>query len=221
MVFFVFNCLSVYAKIINPLIFLQNKKSSKIDKLKKTAHPKKTSHHKNFKKSIAKQKEDKELKVSILLPDDEKQDYGIPVKNVTYSPALREDIMTEIVSWYDTRYKWGGKSKKGIDCSGFTSLIYEKVLGIIIPRSSTLQFKIGRKIESLQDLKFGDLLFFKSRRRSPGHVGIYIGDGIFAHSSSYKKRGVVTSKLDDPGYLKRYLGARRVLDEPRTVIGGE
>ena len=82
-------------------------------------------------------------------------------------------------------------------------------------------FRIGKKIENMSELKFGDLVFFKSGRRVPGHVGIYLEDGVFAHSSSYKKRGVVTSKLDEKNYLKRYLGARRILDEPRTVIGGE
>jgi cell wall-associated NlpC family hydrolase len=128
--------------------------------------------------------------------------------------------MTEIIQWFDTRYKWGGRSEKGIDCSGFTSMIYEKVLGIQLPRSSLGQIKIGSPVENISDLQFGDLVFFTSGRRNPGHVGIYIGNGEFAHSSSYQKRGVIISTLIEGNYLKRYVGARRILNDQTTIVGG-
>jgi cell wall-associated NlpC family hydrolase len=64
-------------------------------------------------------------------------------------------------------------------------------------------------INDRSDLKFGDLVFFNTRRRvRPGHVGIYIGDNLFAHASS--KLGVTISSLDYDYYSKRYMGARRV-----------
>jgi cell wall-associated NlpC family hydrolase len=201
------------------MTFFQSKKTSKVTK-KTTPLKKSTGKKKSNKSHSTKQKNDA-LKVSILLPEDEDQNYIMPSKNITYSQDVKDGIMEEIQNWFNTRYKWGGKSKKGIDCSGFTSTVYENVLSILIPRNSREQFRIGKPVSEMHDLKFGDLVFFKSRKRNPGHVGIYIGDGMFAHSSSYKKRGVTISNLDDDSYLRRYIGARRILDEPRSVIGGE
>jgi murein DD-endopeptidase / murein LD-carboxypeptidase len=220
-VFFVLNCLSVYAKLLNPLAFLQIKKTSKVTKAKKATLHKKHAGNKKSHKSSNKIQKIEDLKVSILLPDEENENYVRPSKNITYSQDVKDGIMGEIENWFSTRYKWGGTSKKGIDCSGFTSTVYENALSLLIPRSSREQFKVGKPIEDMHELKFGDLVFFKSGKRNPGHVGIYIGDGMFAHSSSYKKRGVTISKLDEDSYMKRYVGARRILDEPRSVIGGE
>jgi cell wall-associated NlpC family hydrolase len=160
-----------------------------------------------------------ELNATSLLPD-ENISGSYPIKFVSFTSELRDNIMSEIIQWYDTRYRWGGKSENGIDCSGFTSMIYEKALGIQIPRSSVEQIKIGVSVESISALQFGDLVFFKSGKRNPGHVGIYIGDGQFVHSSSYQKRGVVVSMLIESNYLKRYVGARRILNEQTTIIGG-
>jgi cell wall-associated NlpC family hydrolase len=153
------------------------------------------------------------LKVTSLLPEEyQLGDYKI--KSVSLTSKLQDDIMTEITQWLDTRYKWGGKSENGIDCSGFTSMIYEKVIGIQIPRSSVEQMKIGTPVNNINELQFGDLVFFTSGKRNPGHVGIYIENGQFVHASSYKQRGVVTSMLIEGNYLKRYVGARRILNEP-------
>ena len=160
-IFFILNSLSVYAKLLNPLTYIHHKKSSKVTKAKKaslnvtkakktslkSAKAKKTSTHKKLitknkhkKHSKAISKNDTELKVSTLLPEEASFDYIAPAKNVTYTAEVRDEIIKEIVDWYDTRYKWGGKSRKGIDCSGFTSMIYENVLGLVIPRSSREQF---------------------------------------------------------------------------------
>jgi murein DD-endopeptidase / murein LD-carboxypeptidase len=217
--FFIFNCLTVYAKALTPLVLMSAKKTQKITKtIKKVSVHKKVK----FRKSSKSRKDvnSNELKVSSLLPEEDNNKNSL-VKSVSLTSEVKESIMSEIIQWFDTRYRWGGKSERGIDCSGFTSMIYEKVLGIKIPRSSGEQIKIGTPIENVNDLRFGDLVFFRSGRRNPGHVGIYIGDGLFAHSSSYKHRGVTTSILADASYFKRYVGARRILDEPRTVIGGE
>jgi len=156
------------------------------------------------------------LKVTSLLPE-EYQLGNYQIKSVSLTSKLQYDIMNEITQWFDTRYKWGGKSENGIDCSGFTSMIYERVIGIQIPRSAAEQMKIGIPVDNISELQFGDLVFFTSGRRNPGHVGIYIENGQFVHSSSYKQRGVVTSTLIEGNYLKRYVGARRILNEPTTI----
>jgi cell wall-associated NlpC family hydrolase len=215
--FFIFNCLSVYAKALTPLALMTHKKTAKITKtIKKISLHKKVRFNRSSKSLRA--AKSNELKVSSLLPEEDNNKNSF-VKSVSLTNEVKESMMSEIIQWFDTRYKWGGKSERGIDCSGFTSMIFEKVLGVQIPRSSREQIRVGTSVENVNDLRFGDLVFFKSGKRNPGHVGIYIGDGLFAHSSSFKKRGVTTSLL--ASYFKRYVGARRILDEPRAVIGGE
>lgn len=105
-------------------------------------------------------------------------------------------------------YRYGGTTTKGFDCSGFTSYVFRK-LGIELPRSSRDQFKIGKKVAKA-DLRPGDLVFFNTSGRGVSHVGIYIGDNNFAHSSTSK--GVIITSMDSGYYAKRYLGARRVMD---------
>lgn len=105
-------------------------------------------------------------------------------------------------------YRYGGTTTKGFDCSGFTSYVFRK-LGIELPRTSREQFATGKKVAKA-DLRPGDLVFFNTSGKGVSHVGIYVGDGKFAHSSSSK--GVTISSLSDSYYVKRYLGARRVMD---------
>jgi cell wall-associated NlpC family hydrolase len=77
-----------------------------------------------------------------------------------------------------------------------------------LPRSTREQFKVGENI-SKYDLKFGDLVYFNTTKRSyPGHVGIYLGDDQFVHAS--RSLGVTVSSLSDAYYKKRFIGARRV-----------
>lgn len=122
--------------------------------------------------------------------------------------GFREEILLQVIKYLETPYKYGGNTENGIDCSGFTLQVYEKSTGVKLPRSAREQYAIGEKVGS-DDLAFGDLVFFNTRRRSnPGHVGIYIGDGQFIHSST--SLGVTISSLQEPYYKKRYVGARRV-----------
>jgi cell wall-associated NlpC family hydrolase len=107
-------------------------------------------------------------------------------------------------------YKSGGTTARGFDCSGFTSYIFDK-MGIDLPRTSSSQAQAGTKVAK-SDLQPGDLVFFDTiggNNSSVSHVGIYIGDGKFAHSSS--SRGVVTDKLNSSYYETRYVTARRVM----------
>lgn len=147
------------------------------------------------------------------------EDYPIDnnefVKNYKYieklSSALtdREKILFEIIKYLDTPYKFGGNDLNGIDCSGFTQSVFSTALGYTLPRSAREQFKIGDTIPR-EALEFGDLVFFNTRRRSnPGHVGIYLGDDLFAHSSS--SLGVSISSMKSTYYDRRYIGAGRIV----------
>jgi cell wall-associated NlpC family hydrolase len=122
--------------------------------------------------------------------------------------TTRESVLLEIIKYLDTPYKYGGTSNEGLDCSAFTMSVYKNSLDLDLPRSSREQYQVGDRV-SKDELKFGDLVFFNTRRRSrPGHVGIYIGENQFVHAS--RKLGVIVSSLDEAYYVKRYMGARRV-----------
>ncbi|MEX2243818.1 MAG: NlpC/P60 family protein [Fimbriimonadaceae bacterium] len=116
-------------------------------------------------------------------------------------------IIDAAMDMLGVRYKWGGNSRGGIDCSGLTTLVFSKN-GIQLPRTSIEQSKIGSRVDK-EDLQAGDLLFFVTGRSSSriNHVGLYIGEGKFVHASSYKGRVIVTSLND---YRSGYAGARRV-----------
>ena len=104
------------------------------------------------------------------------------------------------------RYKWGGTSPRGFDCSGLTTYVFAKH-GIRIPRTSREQSKFGTYV-SKKDLQAGDLIFYRtSRSRRVNHVALYIGDGKFIHASSSKHRVVVQ---DMNAYRSPFAGARRI-----------
>ncbi len=108
-----------------------------------------------------------------------------------------------------TKYKYGGTTEKGFDCSGFTGYVFAK-LGVKLPRTSRSQATIGTKVDK-KDLIKGDLVFFNTNGKNISHVGIYLGDGKMAHSSS--KHGTTIANFNDKYYVNRYVTARRVLSE--------
>jgi cell wall-associated NlpC family hydrolase len=132
-----------------------------------------------------------------------------PTSLHTDSTNFKEKVIMEIIKYLNTPYKYGGNSWKGIDCSAFTQTVFEQTFSLELPRSAREQFQVGQEIDDKSDLKFGDLVFFNTRRRiKPGHVGIYIGENLFAHAS--RRAGVTVSSLDENYYSNRYMGARRI-----------
>lgn len=119
-----------------------------------------------------------------------------------------EPLFDFIVDWWGTKYRYGGSSKKGIDCSAFTSKLAKEVYGVSLPRTASQQYQYSKRIPK-SDLKDGDLVFFKTRARSGWHVGVYITDGWFVHSSS--KGGVKFSNLKEATYSKKYYGSGRII----------
>lgn len=108
--------------------------------------------------------------------------------------------------WRGVRYREGGLSKKGVDCSGFVYLAYKKAFHKRIPRSTELQADAGKSVDSSQ-LRPGDLVFFKTGFKVR-HVGIYVEQGKFMHASS--SRGVMMSRLDNPYWTDAYWMSRRM-----------
>lgn len=122
---------------------------------------------------------------------------------------LRDKVLLDVVDFLGTPYMYGGSTKQGMDCSGFTFNVFSNALHKQLPRSTKEQFNVGVEIDR-SELRFGDLVFFNTTGRSPSHVGIYIENDLFAHASvSY---GVTFSSLESTYYKKRFVGARRVAE---------
>lgn len=109
-------------------------------------------------------------------------------------------------NWRHVRYRYGGLSKKGIDCSGLVYQAYHTLFDIELPRTVDSQVRSGRQI-SRRRLTAGDLVFFKTGFRQR-HVGIYIENNQFIHAS--EKKGVTISSLNNTYWGKHYWKAIRV-----------
>ncbi len=156
------------------------------------------------KKNVYKNPVSKESKDVVAVKDFQKK-LG-KIKKLNGALTNREKLLFEIVKYLDTPYKYGGQSKKGIDCSAFTQQVYKKSLGVELPRTAREQYKVGKKVS---ELKFGDLVYFDTQKGVfPGHVGIYLGDSLFAHASSVQ--GVTITPLNNKYFKKRFVGARRI-----------
>ncbi|NTU58577.1 MAG: NlpC/P60 family protein [Chlorobiaceae bacterium] len=100
-----------------------------------------------------------------------------------------------------SRYRYGGNNLEGFDCSGFVKYIYSSSFRIALPRSSSELALLG-PIVSRSRLRPGDLVFFSTEGEVVDHVGIYIGEGRFAHASSTE--GVSIASLQQPYYDTRF-----------------
>jgi cell wall-associated NlpC family hydrolase len=125
------------------------------------------------------------------------------------SPRGPENKLKHIANSYlGVRYKAGGMSRSGFDCSGFVVVVFKEVYGVTLPRSTGKLKWIGRSV-SKRDARLGDLVFFKGGAfNSVNHVGVYMGNNAFVHASTSK--GVRYDKLDDAYYTKHFAMIRRV-----------
>jgi cell wall-associated NlpC family hydrolase len=142
-----------------------------------------------------------------------------PIREVTASypesylretnPSIdRHGMLTVIMSKMGIPYDFSGMDNDGMDCSGFISVIFQEAAAKSLPRASDDQFGVGIAVDR-SELQFGDLVFFNTTGRVPSHVGIYVGDGLFAHASL--SLGVTVSFMSQEYYRQRYVGARRVI----------
>lgn len=111
-----------------------------------------------------------------------------------------------IDDWWGTRYRYGGADRNGIDCSSFSCKLVADVYGLKVPRTAKEQFDSCYKL-SMTELKEGDLVFFNTRG-GVSHVGVYLGDGYFVHSSVHD--GVTISSLTDAYYGRKYISGGRI-----------
>lgn len=146
--------------------------------------------------------------VQLVKQQDDATPPDTPVENLSPEETLRiQHLLNVATNFMGVPYKFGGGTRKGIDCSAFVQKVFG-FLSVDLPRTAREQFRFGEKIPK-DDLKEGDLVFFKTYAKYPSHVGIYIGDNKFIHASS-RDRKVSVSTLNTPYYTKRFIGAKRV-----------
>ena len=119
---------------------------------------------------------------------------------------VKARLYAQLKEWRGVRYREGGLSKRGVDCSGFVHLTFRQRLGIRVPRSTDLLQKAGRLINR-KSLRAGDLVFFKTGI-SKHHVGIYVENGKFLHAST--SRGVMLSDMHNVYWSRHYWKSERL-----------
>lgn len=123
---------------------------------------------------------------------------------------VREEIISSAKDYLSTPYLWGGKSPFGIDCSGFSQMVY-KISGIPIPRDASQQVNLGQSRNFMEEAQIGDLAFFDNEDGQVIHVGIVIEDRKIIHASGQ----VRIDKLDHQGIyntdFKAYTHKLRVI----------
>ncbi len=131
---------------------------------------------------------------------------------------LPEKVVREAFTFIGTPYMYGGDTETGMDCSSLVRSVYKKAAGAELARTTEDLFVSGKPAGT--PLRAGDLVFFDTdddqpidvSKRSPTHVGIFIGNGGFIHAASRGGRtGVIISSLTEKYYSGRYIGARRVI----------
>ncbi|MCB2203295.1 C40 family peptidase [bacterium] len=153
---------------------------------------------------------------SSTLPVSDSYDPRSPFVN----PIMRLQLMQTIDKWLGTRYRYGGRSRRGIDCSGFTSKVYTEALGKTFRGSSRMQARQFTPIFDVDSMQFGDVIFFTGTNRNSrriGHVGVYLGHGVFAHAST--SRGVTFNHIKDGYYERRFRFGGRFISEHAADAG--
>ncbi len=162
----------------------------------------------SVKKFLSQDLEDEDFIISQLYADELVEEMPIvPARHVNRSAVVataksgielteldNKDLYAAIDSWYGTPYKYGGCSTSGVDCSCFVGSIYESVYGVKLHRvAADIQKDV--KLIGRKQLKEGDVVFFTNSNGKVLHVGIYLKDDMFVHSST--SRGVMVSKLSN------------------------
>lgn len=118
-------------------------------------------------------------------------------------------LFSDLKQYLGIRYRFGGDSPAGFDCSGFVRFMFSKELNVSLPHSSREMSTMGVKVDR-SELRPGDLVFFKTTGKRINHVGIFIGNDTFIHSSL--SRGITRDTLNESYFRKRYATAVRIID---------
>lgn len=150
------------------------------------------------------------------IPDEiEEQNKNAEFMPDTLSSSITDDLLAYAKEFIGVRYKYGGSSPQGFDCSGFTQYVFKKI-NYNLPRSSARQGETGDLVKP-DDFKPGDLVFFMGSRNVPGrvgHVGIIVnvkGPNDFDFIHAYTKKGITIQNISER--KKGYLFVKRIIQQ--------
>lgn len=140
-------------------------------------------------------------------PDHLESEYYSQLMGIELDSCADASLLRNVYEWLGTPYHYGGSGRRGIDCSSFVNKVYTATYQTTLERSSRAMWTTVDPVNR-EDLKEGDLLFFKIRRGQISHVGIYIGNDKFAHASV--SNGVIVSDLNEPYYHRYFFKGGRL-----------
>lgn len=126
-----------------------------------------------------------------------------------------EQIVSLAKQYLEAPYLWGGKSILGIDCSGLVQIAYA-MCNIQLPRDASMQVKLGKTIDSLFEVKPGDLAFFENAEGKIIHVGIMLTPRKIIHASGWVKieqidtQGIISGQTGDYSHKLRII--KRIIE---------
>lgn len=135
-----------------------------------------------------------------------------PINPINATPSWKQkadQVIKVAKANLNKKYKRGGEGPNEFDCSGFTKYVYKKAINLSLPRQSKDQAKVGTTV-SRQNIRKGDLLFFKTNGRSISHVAIYMGDGKMIHAVNEDK-DIQIDSIHDSYWKRTYSHAQRVI----------
>ena len=125
---------------------------------------------------------------------------------------INDNKLLELIdSWYGTKYKYGGDTRDGVDCSGFTKAFMASYYDVTLTRNSAEMYDNSTHIKKKKKLAQGDLVFFKTKGAKAGitHVGVYLCNNKFVHAST--SNGVIISDLGEDYYKSKFVCGGRVI----------
>ena len=135
--------------------------------------------------------------------------------DVEVESITNHTLFAAIEKWWGTRYRYGGATENGIDCSAYASTVVHQVYGLVLPRTAREQYANCIKLEK-EELQQGDLVFFNTRG-GISHVGIYLSNGYFTHAST--SIGVTINNLSETYWNKKFVsGGRLTVPETGTLV---
>lgn len=143
----------------------------------------------------------------------EAQELGYQDPDQVKPGVVRAALLKQYNAWAGTRYRYGGMTHRGIDCSALMQHVFRDGFDYRLPRTTLGQVTEGEHV-SKSKLLPGDLVFFRPYR-GDRHVGVYVGEGYFMHAST--SQGVKLSRLSNPYWQRHYWTARRTMDNSQLA----
>jgi hypothetical protein len=153
----------------------------------------------------------KEIKkpIKVNLADTTKKEIKVEPKKKILDSTSQMDVINKFLNkWLGVKYKFGGTTKNGIDCSAFSRLFYKEIFSATLPRTCVYQYKSTKRVEK-DSLKTGDLLFFRTHVASTWHVGVFLRNKKFVHASG-SGSGVKISSINEKKYNQMFLSGGRL-----------